>query len=81
MLQAEKNNIDPEELVKQMQTKHKEELDAYSISVDNFYTTHSKENKTYPVQYIILLKMLDILRKRNHKLMMKKKACSCQLDT
>lgn len=45
MLQAEKNNMSPEALVSEMQKKHKEELDAYSISLDNYHSTHSEENE------------------------------------
>lgn len=45
MLQAEKLNIDPETLVNQIHLEHKNALHDFHIAQDNFYTTHSPENK------------------------------------
>ena len=45
MLQAEKLNISPEELIEQVHLEHKTELGSFQIELDNFYTTHSPENK------------------------------------
>ncbi len=45
MLQAEKLHIDPETLVNQVHLQQKAVLAAFHIDMDNFYTTHSPENK------------------------------------
>lgn len=45
MLQAEKKGISPEKLVEQTHQAHKADFQAFSIGFDNFYTTHSPENK------------------------------------
>jgi len=50
MLQAQKQNKSPESLVNEMHKLHKEELDAYSISVDNYHSTHSTENEEIACQ-------------------------------
>lgn len=46
MLQAEKKGIPPEKLVSDYQMSHHASLNAFNIAQDNFYTTHSEENKT-----------------------------------
>ena len=45
MLKAEELNIEPEELISEIYTDHKKTLEAFNISHDNFYTTHSDENR------------------------------------
>lgn len=45
MLAAKQQGIEPEELVKQIAREHKADLNAFHISFDNYYTTHSPENK------------------------------------
>ncbi|BBB14637.1 methionine--tRNA ligase [Candidatus Rickettsiella viridis] len=45
MLAAKQRGIEPEELVKLIASEHKADLDAFHISFDNYYTTHSPENK------------------------------------
>jgi methionyl-tRNA synthetase len=47
MLQAEKNGIAPEELVASYHQEHKQDLQDFGIEYDNFYTTHSQENKEF----------------------------------
>jgi len=46
MLQAEKQGITPETLVTQMHTTHQADFKDFLIAFDNFYTTHSPENRT-----------------------------------
>lgn len=46
MLRAQKEGITPEELIARSQTEHQADFDEFLISYDNFYTTHSDENKT-----------------------------------
>lgn len=45
MLQAEKLNITPEELVGKINKEQKTDLQDFHIALDHFYTTHSEENK------------------------------------
>jgi methionyl-tRNA synthetase len=46
MLQAEKRGITPEALVTQINQEHQTDFAAFLIDFNNFYTTHSAENKT-----------------------------------
>ncbi len=45
MLRAQKEGITPEELIAKSQVEHQADFDDFLISYDNFYTTHSDENK------------------------------------
>lgn len=45
MLKAKEKNISPEELITKYYKRHTEDLNAFHINFDNFYTTHSKENQ------------------------------------
>ncbi len=45
MLKAEKEGISPETLVTKTREEHLEDFSRFSIEFDNFYTTHSDENK------------------------------------
>lgn len=45
MIQAEKENLDPEELVNNINQMQKQECAAFLVDCDNFYTTHSVENR------------------------------------
>ena len=47
MLKAEELDISPEELIDRVKKSHLEDLEAFDIDYDNFYTTHSEENKFY----------------------------------
>jgi methionyl-tRNA synthetase len=45
MIKAEKDGIDPETLVKQMQLEHAKDYEDFHIHFDNYYTTHSQESR------------------------------------
>ncbi|ALA25692.1 methionine--tRNA ligase [Piscirickettsia salmonis] len=45
MLRAEKEGIAPEELITRFAKEHEQDFNDFNISFDNFYTTHSAENK------------------------------------
>ena len=47
MMKAESENIKPEDLVKQFTKDHEKTLKGFHINHDNYYTTHSNENKKY----------------------------------
>ncbi|MES2141267.1 MAG: methionine--tRNA ligase [Pseudomonadota bacterium] len=46
MLAAKQRGIEPEELVSQIAEEHSSDLNRFYINFDNYYTTHSPENKT-----------------------------------
>nr|WP_320411839.1 methionine--tRNA ligase [Candidatus Blochmannia ocreatus] len=43
MLKAQKLNINPEKMITQIQLEHERDCYAFSISYDNYHSTHSKE--------------------------------------
>ncbi len=45
MLRAKAEGITPEQLIERVLDEHKRDFDKFSISFDNYYTTHSPENK------------------------------------
>ena len=47
MLRAKELGTAPEKMVEEFRSSHKKDLKSFSISHDNFYTTHSEENKYF----------------------------------
>lgn len=47
MLRAQKEGITPEELINRIGTEHKRDFDGFNISFDNYYSTHSDENRHF----------------------------------
>ena len=47
MLKAREDGIPPEALIDAMFEEHRRDIAAFAISLDNFYTTHSEENRYY----------------------------------
>ena len=47
MLKAKELGIEPEELIKRTREEHIRSYSKFNINFDNFYTTHSDENKKY----------------------------------
>ncbi|MDH3694483.1 MAG: methionine--tRNA ligase [Gammaproteobacteria bacterium] len=47
MLKARADGITPEQLVEKMAIEHKADFDAFEIHFDNYYTTHSEENRIF----------------------------------
>ena len=45
MLSAESQGITPEELIERVNREHRRDYDGFLIGFDNFYTTHSEENR------------------------------------
>jgi methionyl-tRNA synthetase len=45
MISARSAGITPEQLIERMHTEHKADFDSFFIECDNYYTTHSPENK------------------------------------
>ena len=47
MMKAEEENVPPERLVDKYMKEHKKTLEAFQVSHDCYYQTHSEENKKY----------------------------------
>ena len=47
MLKAKELEVEPEELIKKTREEHIKSYSRFNINFDNFYTTHSDENKEY----------------------------------
>lgn len=56
MLSAEEQGITPEEQIARMQAGHEADSAGFSISFDNFYTTHSDENRELSESIYLTLK-------------------------
>lgn len=53
MLRAQKEGITPEALIARVKEEHQRDFAGFNISYDNYYTTHSEENRYYS-EYIYL---------------------------
>ena len=47
MLRAKELKTEPEKMVEEFRSSHIKDLESFNISHDNFYTTHSEENKYF----------------------------------
>ncbi|MHC4394376.1 MAG: methionine--tRNA ligase [Planctomycetota bacterium] len=47
MISARAGKITPEELIERMHKEHKADFDAFYVEFDNYYSTHSPENKYF----------------------------------
>jgi len=47
MLRAEQEGITPEQLIARVQTEHEQDFANFHVSFDNFYSTHSPENRAF----------------------------------
>jgi methionyl-tRNA synthetase/methionyl-tRNA synthetase C-terminal region/beta chain len=47
MLRAREDGIAPEELIERMGAEHRADFAAFGIDFDNYYTTHSQENRAF----------------------------------
>jgi len=47
MISARSRHISPEELITQMHAEHKADFDGFLVEFDNYYSTHSPENKNF----------------------------------
>ncbi len=45
MLRAEKEGITPEQLIDRVNQEHQQDFAGFSVAFDNYYSTHSEENK------------------------------------
>jgi methionyl-tRNA synthetase len=67
MLKAEELEISPEALIKKVYKEHLKDLNAFLISYDNYYTTHSPENKILSEQIFNLADQKGLIEKKEIK--------------
>ncbi|MCB1828113.1 MAG: class I tRNA ligase family protein, partial [Coxiellaceae bacterium] len=56
MLSAEKQGITPEQQIERVHGEHSRDFQTFNINFDNFYTTHSEENKALSTEIYQRLK-------------------------
>jgi methionyl-tRNA synthetase len=59
MLAAEKQGITPEQLIERVRAEHMADFAGFHIGYDNYYTTHSAENKAFAEQIYLALRAND----------------------
>jgi len=65
MISARNQGIKPEELIERMYKEHKTDFDGFFIEFDNYYSTHSPENKNFSEQIFNALNKAGSIAKRN----------------
>lgn len=64
MLKAKELKVDPEELIKKTREEHIKSYSRFNINFDNFYTTHSVENKEYAEEIYKKCKEANLIFKK-----------------
>ncbi len=64
MLQARKEKISPETLIRRYQIEHEKDCSDFHVSFDNYYTTHSEENRELSEYIYLQLKKNGHIRRR-----------------
>ena len=67
MLSAEQRNISPQQLIDDIKEQHEQDFAGFLIDFDNFYTTHSKENKEFSESIYLALEKNGHISKRTIK--------------
>ena len=65
MLSAESQGISPEELIERVNREHQRDYDGFLIGFDNFYTTHSEENRELAESIYLALEANGHIARRN----------------
>ncbi len=65
MISAKAAGISPEQLIEQMYKEHQADFDGFFVEFDNYYTTHSPENKSLSEHFFNLLNKAGSIVKRN----------------
>ena len=63
-LNAEKEGVAPEDFIKKWYKEHVEDFRSFLVDFDNYYTTHSKENKEYSDFFFNTLKRKGLMYTR-----------------
>ncbi|ARN57273.1 methionine--tRNA ligase [Sedimentisphaera salicampi] len=56
MLSARKQGIKPEELIEKVHSEHRDDFSTFGVEFENYYTTHSPENRELSSQIFLKLK-------------------------
>ena len=64
MLKAKELEVEPEELIKKTRQEHIKSYSRFNINFDNFYTTHSDENKKYAKEIYKKCKEANLIFKK-----------------
>lgn len=64
MIRAKKEGITPQELIDRVHAEHYRDFKAFEIEFDNYYTTHSDENRKFSEQIYTRLKDRGSIAKR-----------------
>ena len=67
MLSAESQDITPQKLIDNTKQQHEQDFKGFLIGFDNFYTTHSEENKALSESIFLSLKNNGHIAKRKIK--------------
>jgi methionyl-tRNA synthetase len=65
MISARNAGISPEQLIEQMYSQHIADFDSFHVKFDNYYTTHSPENKYFSELFFNRLNEAGTIVKRN----------------
>ncbi|CEN32256.1 Methionine--tRNA ligase [Candidatus Westeberhardia cardiocondylae] len=65
MLKAKKLKKKPEEIIKKINLEHKKDLMNFNIQYDNYYSTHSNENKKLLILIYKRLQNKNLIKKRS----------------
>ncbi|TCK18766.1 methionyl-tRNA synthetase [Thiogranum longum] len=67
MLRAQQEGITPEALIEKMNVEHQTDFAAFHIAFDNYYSTHSPENREFAEQIYLRLRDAGHIDKRTIK--------------
>ena len=65
MLTAERLGISPEQQIANIKSEHEKDFADFNIGFDNYYTTHSEENKTLSEYIYLQCKEKGMISERN----------------
>ncbi|MHC4657788.1 MAG: methionine--tRNA ligase [Planctomycetota bacterium] len=65
MISARAEQITPEKLIERMNKEHKADFDKFYVEFDNYYTTHSEENRQFSERIFNSLNQAGSIVKRN----------------
>ena len=66
MIKSKQLGITPEEMLKAVAVEHKQDFDGFEISFDNYYSTHSEENRFFSNSIYKKLKERGYIASRTH---------------
>ncbi|MDX1519899.1 MAG: class I tRNA ligase family protein, partial [Gammaproteobacteria bacterium] len=67
MLRAEQEGISPEALIEKMNEAHQADFRGFAVNFDNYYSTHSEENRQLSEQIYLALKEAGHISRRSIK--------------